>query len=238
MITEEQQDRAGLYVLGSLDAAEVATFEGSMKADAELSALVRELREAASAVALSAPSKYPSAALKQKVLREIAADSEKMRIKEIISRSTNWIPWAIAALFLISCALLVYDHAQLRRELEQARNADPLMQTKFVALAPTNGAPSDAKAMVAWEPDKQTGVIRVVGMPAAGTGKDYQLWAVDADHKDPVSAGIVHVDPSGVAQVRFKTDAVANRVKAFALTLEREGGVPKAEGPILLVGNT
>ena len=112
------------------------------------------------------------------------------------------------------------------------------MQTKFVALAPANGAPSDAKAMVAWESDKQTGVIRIVGMPAAGTGKDYQLWAVDADYKDPVSAGIVHVDPSGAAQVRFKTDAVTNRVKAFALTLEREGGVPKAEGPILLVGNT
>ena len=238
MITEEQQDHAALYVLGSLDADEAVTFEASMKDDAELRTFVRELREAASAVALGAPSKHPPAALKQHILREIAADSDKTRTKETVSRVTNWIPWAIAALFLISCGLLVYDRAQLRRELQQARNADPFMQTKFVALAPANGAPSDAKAMVAWESDKQTGVIRIVGMPAAGTGKDYQLWAVDADYKDPVSAGIVHVDPSGVAQVRFKTDAVTNRVKAFALTLEREGGVPKAEGPILLVGNT
>ena len=111
------------------------------------------------------------------------------------------------------------------------------MQTKFVALAPANGAPSDAKAMVAWEPDKQTGVIRIVGMPAAGSGKDYQLWAIDAEHKDPVDAGIVHVDANGIAQVRFKPVASTGSVKAFAITLEREGGVPKAEGPILLVGN-
>jgi anti-sigma-K factor RskA len=27
-------------------------------------------------------------------------------------------------------------------------------------------------------------------------------------------------------------------VKAFAISLEREGGVPKKEGPILLVGTT
>ena len=238
MITDEQQDLAALYVLGSLEAEQAGAFEASLKADAELSALVRELREAAGAVALSAPSRIPPAALKQRILREIASDSEKTRTKEIVSRGSSWIPWAIAALFLISCGLLVYDRAQLRRELEQARHVDPLMQTKFVALTPANGAPAEAKAMVAWEADKQTGVIRVVGMPAAGNGKDYQLWAVDADHKDPVSAGIVHVDPSGVGQVRFKTDAVANRVKAFALTLERAGGVPKAEGPILLVGNT
>lgn len=33
-----------------------------------------------------------------------------------------------------------------------------------------------------------------------------------------------------------RMNAATNRVKAFALTLERKGGVPKAEGPILLVG--
>ena len=237
MIAEEQQDRAALYVLGSLDSDEVAAFEGAMKSDPELRALVRELRETASAVALSAITKQPPAALKARVLREIAGDSAKSQTKETVVRAATWIPWAIAAGLLIFCGVLLNDREQLRRQIAEARNVDPLMQTKFVALGPANGAPADAKAMVAWEPDKQTGVIRIVGMPAAGSGKDYQLWAVDEDHKDPVSAGIVHVDQNGVAQARFKPDAATNRVKAFALTLEREGGVQKAEGPILLVGN-
>ncbi len=238
MIAEEQQDRAALYVLGSLDADEVVAFEAAMKSDAELRTLVHELREAASAVALSAAAKQPPPALKAAVLREISGEAEQIRTKETVSRASAWIPWAIAAMFLIFCGVLVYDRENLRRQIADLRNTDPLMQTKFVALGPANGAPADAKAMVAWEPDKQTGVIRIVGMPAAASGKDYQLWAVDENYKNPVSAGIVHVDPSGVAQVRFKPDAPAKRVKAFALTLEREGGVPKAEGPILLVGNT
>ncbi len=236
MIPEDRQDIAALYVLGSLQAHETAEFESAMRNDSELAALVNDLRDSAAAMALTAPSRQPSPALKLRILREIAV--EKTGGAGSSARSTSWLPWAIAAMFLIFSGVLLYDREQLRREIAEARNNDPLMQTKFVALGPANGAPADAKATVAWEPDKQTGVIRIVGMPAAGSGKDYQLWAVDENYKNPVSAGIVRVDPSGVAQVRFKPDAPTKRVKAFALTLEREGGVPKAEGPILLVGNT
>ncbi len=235
MIPEDRQDLAALYVLGSLDANETAEFESAMRNDSELAALVSDLRDSAGALALAAPSRQPSAELKQRILREIAV--EKTGGTGSSARSTSWLPWAIAAMLMIFAGYMVYDRAQLRRELEQARNADPFASAKFVALAPANGAPAEAKAVVAWEANRQSGVIRVSGMPTAGAGKDYQLWAIDADHKDPVSAGLVHVDQSGVAQVRFKPVDVTNRVKAFAITLEREGGVPKAEGPILLVGN-
>lgn len=60
---------------------------------------------------------------------------------------------------------------------------------------------------------------------------------IDANHKDPISAGLVHVDSNGVARIHFKPDQTAAQVKAFAISLEREGGAPKPEGPILLVGN-
>ncbi len=110
------------------------------------------------------------------------------------------------------------------------------MQTTFYTLAPSAPAPADAKATVAWQPGRQSGVIRISNLPAPQPGKDYQLWAVDAEHKDPISAGIIRVDQNGVAQVRFKPVEKAEHVKAFAISLEREGGVPKKEGPILLVG--
>ena len=56
MISEEQQDQAALHVLGLLSAAEAAAFESALSASAELRDFVRELREAAADVALSAPS--------------------------------------------------------------------------------------------------------------------------------------------------------------------------------------
>jgi hypothetical protein len=37
---------------------------------------------------------------------------------------------------------------------------------------------------------------------------------------------------NGAAQVRFKPVEKAQHLKAFAISLEREGGVPKKEGPI------
>jgi len=51
-----------------------------------------------------------------------------------------------------------------------------------------------------------------------------------------VSAGVVEVNAKGVAKIAFKpVDAVGETVK-FALSVEKKGGVPKAEGPIVLVG--
>ena len=54
MISEEQQDQAALYALGLLGADEDAAFESELRANAELRDLVRELREAAGDLALTA----------------------------------------------------------------------------------------------------------------------------------------------------------------------------------------
>ena len=238
MIPEEQQDQATLYALGLLDADEDAAFESELKANAELRDLVRELREAAGDLALTAPSLLPPASLKERLMREIATDTKRVIPMPASRGSFGWIPWAIAAGLAVFCGLLALDRVRLERELAHTRAVDPLMQTTFYTLAPSAPAPSDAKATVAWQPGAQSGVIRISNLPSPQPGKDYQLWAVDAEHKDPISAGIVRVDQNGVAQIRFKPVEKVEHVKAFAISLEREGGVPKKEGPILLVGTT
>ena len=233
MISEEQQDQATLHVLGLLSAAEAAAFESALSASAELRDFVRELREAGADLALSAPSQAPPASLKERIMREIT--TEKVPLQRA---PFGWVPWAIAAGLIVFCGVLALDRARLERELRHARAADPLMQTAFFTLAPSAPAPADAKATVAWQPGRQSGVIRISNLPAPQPGRDYQLWAVDATHKDPISAGVIRVDKNGVAQVRFKPVEKVEHVKAFAISLEREGGVPKKEGPILLVGTT
>jgi anti-sigma-K factor RskA len=236
MISDEQQDQAALYVLGLLSAAEAAAFESALGASAELRDFVRELRETAAGVALSAPSQAPPASLKQRIMREIT--TEKLAPTPLQRAPFNWVPWAIAAGLIVFCGVLVFDRARLERELADARAADSLMQTTFFTLAPSAPAPADARATVAWEPNRQSGVIRISNLPAPQPGRDYQLWAVDAAHTDPISAGIIRVDKNGVTKVRFKPVEKVEQVKAFAISLEREGGVPKKEGPILLVGST
>ena len=236
MISEQQQDQAALYALGLLDADEDAAFQSELRANAELRDLVRELREAAGDLALTAPLVLPPASLKERIMGEIA--TKRVIPMPTERASLGWIPWAIAAALAVFCGLLALDRARLERQLAETRAADPLMQTSFYTLAPAAPAPAEAKATVAWQPGRQSGVIRISNLPAPEPGKDYQLWAVDAEHKDPISAGIVRVDKNGVAQIRFKPVEKAEHVKAFAISLEREGGVPKKEGPILLVGTT
>ncbi len=236
MISEEQQDQAALYVLGLLEPHEAAAFESALDRNAELRDIARELREAAGSVALTAPPRTPPASLRQRIMREIAMKTEALAPVLRQHAPFGWIPWAIAAGLIVFCGVLVFDRARLERELAETRAADPLMQTTFFTLAPSARAPADAKATVAWQPGRQSGVIRISNLPAPQPGKDYQLWAVDAEHKDPISAGVIRVDKNGVAQVRFKPVEKAEHVKAFAISLERESGVPKKEGPILLVG--
>jgi anti-sigma-K factor RskA len=238
MISEEQQDQAALYVLGLLEPHEAAAFESELNANAELRDIAREFREAAAAMALTAPTQTPPASLKQRIIREIATKTEDRGIVPLPRTPFGWVPWAIAAALAVFCGLLAIDRVRLERQLADIRAADPLMQTTFYTLAPSAPAPADAKATVAWQPGRQSGVIRISNLPAPQPGKDYQLWAVDAEHKDPISAGIVRVDKNGVAQIRFKPVEKAEHVKAFAISLEREGGVPKKAGPILLVGST
>jgi anti-sigma-K factor RskA len=239
MISEEQQGQAALYALGLLGAAEDAAFESELRANAELRDLVRELREAAGDLALTASSLVPPPSLKQRIMGEIAMETKRVVPMPTRQRSAfGWIPWAIAAGLAVFCGLLAVDRIRLERQLADTRAVDPLMQTTFFTLAPSAPAPADAKATVAWQPGRQSGVIRISNLPAPQPGKDYQLWAVDAEHKDPISAGVVRVDKNGVAQIRFKPVEKAEHVKAFAISLEREGGVPKKEGPILLVGTT
>ena len=238
MIPEEQQDQAALYALGLLEPDEAAAFESQLSANAELRDMTRELREAAGSVAFTAPLRTPPASLKERIMREIANEAAERKVVPLQRRPLGWVPWAIAAALAIFCGLLAVDRIRLKRQLAALRGVDQLMQTTFFTLAPSAPAPADAKATVAWEPGNQSGVIRISNLPAPRPGKDYQLWAVDAEHKDPISAGIIRVDKNGGAQVRFKPVENAQHVKAFAISLEREGGVQKKEGPILFVGSS
>lgn len=237
MIPDDLQDQAALYALGALNAGETAAFEAAMSGNVELHAMVREMREASAGLARGVPAQQPPAELKQRVLRAIALEKQAGPSGRPTATSFNWLPWAIAALFLVFCGMLALDRARLQRELADARAADSLSKATLVALTSPTGDHPDAKATVTWQPDRQSGVITINNMPPAGAGRDYQLWAVDANHKDPINAGIIHVEPNGVTRVRFKPDQDASQIKAFAISLEREGGVPKREGPIVMIGN-
>lgn len=138
--------------------------------------------------------------------------------------------------------------ADLTRQLEQTRTriaqltADlvverDLAEYKISVLASLVKDNPEAVAVALWDPGRKQGVLKVEKLPALATNQDYQLWVIDPQYKDPVDGGVFTVDPrTGGNKVAFTAKQPVNAVNAFAISLERKGGVPKAEGPIVLLG--
>lgn len=73
MITEQQQELASLYALGTLDTDEARAFEAELHGSPDLRALVIELQRTSDLMALASPLAELSVSLRGKVLAGIAA---------------------------------------------------------------------------------------------------------------------------------------------------------------------
>jgi len=112
----------------------------------------------------------------------------------------------------------------------QARNA--LSEVKLATLASIMKDNPQAVAVVAWDLTSQRGILKTVNMPAAQPDKDYQLWIIAPDYKEPVSAGVF--DPTKGAN--FAPVRPISKADKFAISLEKKGGSSEPQGPIVLVG--
>ncbi len=119
----------------------------------------------------------------------------------------------------------------------RARREADLASLKIATLASLLGSSPQALAVAVWSPTRQEGVLRVEKLPALAPDKDYQLWLIDPQYPIPVDGGVFTVDPaSGAASYAFKAGKPVRAITKFAVSLERKGGVPRAEGPMVLFG--
>jgi len=133
-------------------------------------------------------------------------------------------------------AKLTKDRDELKKDLAQLEKRDPLSEVQVATLTSKFLDAPNARATVIWDGESQRGVLKAAEMPANRSDQDYQLWIVDPDRKDPIDGGVFHVDDEGTTRIAFKPKARVTSANAFAVSLERKGGVPKAEGPMVLVG--
>lgn len=146
----------------------------------------------------------------------------------------------IAALATGSSTLerqLADSRQQIARLTEDLRVQGDIARYQVTALVSMlEGAPKAVAATI-WDPAKQEGVLKVDKLPALAANQDYQLWIVDPQYPNPVDGGVFTVDPqTGAQKISYKAKQPVKSVAAFAVTLERKGGVPKAEGPFVLLG--
>lgn len=134
-------------------------------------------------------------------------------------------------------AVLASSQTQIAALTSRLKTESDLANFKITTLASLLKNSPAATAVAVWNPATHEGVLRVAKLPALAADKDYQLWVVDPHYPNPVDGGVFSVDPqSGEARVKFAGKQPIDKIDAFAVTLERKGGVPKAEGPFVLLG--
>jgi anti-sigma-K factor RskA len=95
------------------------------------------------------------------------------------------------------------------------QNAD----NKVLNLA-GSGDKSQSAVTVFWNQKDNTVALNVRNLPKPAAGKQYQLWIID--EKGPIDMGMLDTDFEGKL---LSMKAVGSKPKAFAITLEKAGGV-------------
>jgi anti-sigma-K factor RskA len=136
----------------------------------------------------------------------------------------------------VQMATLADARAKAEKKIAQLEERNELAKVQVATLTSKLPDAPEATAAVVWDPERQRGVLNTANMPPNATNRDYQLWVVDPRYENPVDAGVFTVERTGSTKYFFTPKSRITSATAFAISLERKGGVPKAEGPIVLAG--
>jgi anti-sigma-K factor RskA len=256
VIDESTEELATAYVLGALDAEDRRAFERRLPGDAELRALILELRGVTQLLAGTAPLLQPSPGHRGRLLLQLEAPPSARAAPA--ARIAGALPWALAAGLAALCLLFAWQTQSLRSQLDVAqRRADELnriagllrtesadLRQSVLTLQQSNRLANmriallnsqlrtdpQAVAVSVWDNERQSGIMVVRHLKPPPADKDYQLWIIDPRYPAPVDAGVLAVDSHGNARVEFRAKRLIQSANQFAVTEEAKGGV---EAPTL-----
>lgn len=227
---ERHQEDAGAYLLGALEPAEQAAFEGHLASCLECRAEVERLRVAADALPRSVDPFTPPPSLKRSLMAAVREEAEGARerrpllerlgLDRLFTGTRPALALAAAAFVLVlgiglgtqlsgggDDAHRVVSGIVDRSQIPQA--------TATITLAKDNNGPSQ---------------LRVTGMPAPKAGQVYEIWLKRGDQLQP--GPLFNVDSSGNGAGAIPDDLEG--VSTVLVTRERTGGAQMpSEAPII-----
>jgi anti-sigma-K factor RskA len=201
----------------------------------------------------------PPSSLKQRVLNAVSPAEAK--IVSITgggtAAKTNWFKWvAAASAVLLAGSLywnisqsnrnnilqgtyrgLVKDYDSIALRLTEIEDEIAMLRLnpnlKMAAMKGMKISPASF-ATVYWDTTSSDVYLVVNNLPKPATTKQYQLWAILDGN--PVNMGMIDNEYFiGQNKLLLKMKNVSN-AQAFAITLEKEGGVDKPEGDMYVMG--
>jgi anti-sigma-K factor RskA len=248
-VHEQFAEDLALYALGALPNSEQAALEKHLQECTECRQELEHLRQDMSLLALSAAGPAPPRRARERL---ITAVTREPRMKLALGRGPWRMPlqWLAVAALAIIAGLLWWQNAGLKAQiaqlhgeygdqqaqLEQARQVvdtltatDALRVTLVAAKTPPQ---PQCKAIYL----RGRGLVFLASnLPAVPAQKAYELWLIPISGA-PVPAGVFEPDAHGSAAVINPPLPAGLEAKAFAVTVEPEGGSSTPTMPIVMVG--
>ena len=234
---ESYREDVGAYLLGALEPAEQAAFEGHLAGCPECRSEVEQLRAAADALPRSVEPFPPPPSLKRSLMeavREEAAASssdralrrrpllERLGLDRLISGMRPELAWVSAAFVLAVGIALGAAVSQLTGGGSDQRVVAGVVDRSRVQNA--------TATLTVPKGDRGLAQLRVTGMPAPKPGQVYEIWLKRGDQVQP--GPLFNVDSQGNGVGAIPDDL--NGVSAVLVTRERTGGAQMpSEAPVI-----
>jgi anti-sigma-K factor RskA len=253
-MTEHDQFRDDLvaWALRELAAPRCQAMQQHVEACPECRQELQEVNNGLALMGLSVTGPKPPVRSRERLLSNIRGNSHRLRA---VPSRPRW--WALAPVFAavvlaIFAILLVVDNLDLhkrldeaaaghdrdRAELHKARELIALHtapDTRHITLVSLNSTPQP-QGRVMYQKASGRLVFFANNFQHISHDKCYQLWLIPEGNKPPLSAGVFHPDDHGMGTVFLPTLPENVEARAFAVTVEKNGGNATPTMPIYVMG--
>jgi hypothetical protein len=215
------------YSLDALDEADARDYEEHLRDCPRCRDELRDLSEAASALAYAAPAPPPPPALRNRILTEVRRD--RSNVIPLRARRTLFATAGLAAVAACAAIGLGFWAFSLQDSLDEEREANRAQDTAIRLISDpdsTRASLSGGNGTLVVGPDR-SGLLVLSDVEAAPEGKDYEAWV--AEDAEPRPAGLF----DGGSERIVMLDRPVPPGATVMVTLEDEGGVQQPEGELL-----
>lgn len=228
----EAREQISSYLLGELDAGEVAAFERRLEADRELREEVERLGPLVARLEELPPEVWDPPQPPPLVLPEDAARPARRRGLRLPALTLRPLPAAgLAAILLamgVAAGLLIGGNGG--SEGVRAGASD-------LMLARVDDGPAGARGDVLLADDRRHAKVDVSGLDPSGPDRFYELWLLDEDGR-MIAIGAFQVGADGRAEVEVPIPITPSRYRYFDVSLQQDDGDPAHSGVSVLRGPT
>jgi anti-sigma-K factor RskA len=247
---EQFAEDLALYALGGLEGEERVALEKHLESCAGCRRELEQLRGDMALMALSAAGPTPPRRARQRLVEAVAREPRPVAAPARLGWRT-FVPWVAVGALAVGLIVLWLQNSNLQRQIaglrsESAQQQVELRQAREVVSTLTSTDAMRVTLVAAKTPPQPQGkafyvrdranlIFLASNLQSLPAQKVYELWLVPMKGA-PIPAGIFKPDAHGSATVINPPLPAGVEAKAFAITVEPEGGSPAPTLPIVMLG--